>query len=106
MENELEHFGTPCSEPEIKLEVCMCGAEVSEVYQCFCTDEVCEECGDRCVECGKLFHAECLVKDLEGYELCQPCFDMVLFKSSRYDDMCKRLRVVQNDIDCMISEGE
>ena len=106
MENELEHFGTPCSEPNLKPIFCMCGAEVSEIIKCFCDDEVCEECGDKCVECSKLFHTECLVEDLEGYKLCQPCFDTILQKAEKYDTLVSRLKWINENITDILPEGD
>ena len=91
---------------EIKVKVCRCGSEVSETYECFCTDEVCVECGDHCVECGKLFHTECLVKDLEGYELCQPCFDTILQKAEKYDTLVSRLKWINENITDILPEGD
>ena len=107
MENELEHFGTPCSEPEIKIKICDCGAEVQETHDCFCElNKVCEECGDKCIECGKMFHTECLVEDLEGYKLCQPCFDTILQKAAKYDKAMWRITAILVQIQCLIEEAE
>lgn len=71
--NDLEHFGTPCSEPVDPItgycEHCEEGF-TGEPFHCECGAVVCQYCLVQCEECEVHNCKDCMVQDKEGNYFC------------------------------------